>query len=80
MECAFNSRECVIFLISFEIKVRTCYFMFFWKEKQSFYIIPAAITCSKLTIKVPEQGMKYVQSKKKDQRTISLTSFWSLDC
>ena len=62
MECAFNSRERVIFLISFEIKVRTCSCE--KKEKQNFYIIPTDITCSNSTIKVIEQGMKYVQSKK----------------
>ena len=37
--------------------------MFFWKEKQNFYIIPAGITCSKSTIEVLEQGMKHVQSQ-----------------
>ena len=52
--------ECMIILISFEIKV----LMFFWKEKRNFYIIPAGITCSKWTIEVEEQGMKYVQSQK----------------
>ena len=38
--------------------------MFFWKEKQNFYIIPAGITCSKSKIEVLEQSMKYVQSHK----------------
>ena len=37
--------------------------MFFWKEKQNFYIVPADITCSKSTIEVLEQGIKYVQSQ-----------------
>ena len=36
--------------------------MFFWKEKQNFYAIPAGIACSKSTADVVEQGMKYVQS------------------
>ena len=61
MGCAFNSRERVIFLISFEIKVHT--YSCGKKEKQNFCIISADITCSKSTIKVLEQGMKYVQSK-----------------
>ena len=38
--------------------------MFFWKEKQNFYIIPAGIICSKSKIEVLEQSMKYVQSHK----------------
>ena len=40
--------------------------MFFSKEKQKLYIIPAGITCSKWAIKVQEkvQGIKYVQSQK----------------
>ena len=37
--------------------------MIFWKEKQNFYIIPAGITCSKSTIELLEQSMKYVQSQ-----------------
>ena len=37
--------------------------MFFWKEKQNFYIIPAGITSSKSTIEALEQGMKYIQSQ-----------------
>ena len=37
--------------------------MFFWKEKQNFYIVPADITCSKSTIEVLEQGITYVQSQ-----------------
>ena len=37
--------------------------MFFWKETQNFYIIPADTTCPKSTIEVLEQGMKYVQSQ-----------------
>ena len=37
--------------------------MFFWKEKQNFYIIPAGTTCSKSKIEVLEQIMKYVQSE-----------------
>ena len=55
---SFNSRECVIFQIPFEIKVCTCYF-----EKKNFCIIPAGIACSKSTIELVEQGMKYVQSE-----------------
>ena len=35
--------------------------MFFWKEKQNFCLISDGITCSKSTIEVLEQGMKYVQ-------------------
>ena len=34
--------------------------MFFWEQKQNFYVIPAGITCSNSTIEVLEQGMKYV--------------------
>ena len=37
--------------------------MFFWKEKENFYIIPAGTTCSKSKIEVLEQIMKYVQSE-----------------
>ena len=33
-----------------------------FKESQSFRVIPAGITCSKSTIEVLEQGMKYAQS------------------
>ena len=35
----------------------------FWEEKQNICIIPAGIICSKSTIKVLQQGMKYVQSQ-----------------
>ena len=37
--------------------------MFFWKEKQNFYLNPVGITCSKSTIEVLEEGMKYIQSQ-----------------
>ena len=37
--------------------------MFFWKEKQNFYLIPAGVTCPKSAIEVLEQGMKYVLSQ-----------------
>ena len=41
--------------------------MFFRKEKQNVCIIPTGITCSKSTIEVLEQVMKYVQSQ--DERS-----------
>ena len=37
--------------------------MFVWKQKQNFFIIPHGITCSKSTIEILEQGIKYVQSQ-----------------
>ena len=37
--------------------------MFFWKEKQNFYLIPAGVTCPKSATEVLEQGMKYVLSQ-----------------
>ena len=64
------------FLISIEIKVRIC--SFGKKNKTSSYMISADITCSKSTIEVLEQGMKYVKKrslnikvKKRDPRTTS---------
>ena len=36
MGCTFNNRKCVIFLISFEIKVHTCSFAKKNKADQSF--------------------------------------------
>ena len=66
----------MIFLISIEIKVRIC--SFGKKNKTSSYMISADITCSKSTIEVLEQGMKYVKKrslnikvKKRDPRTTS---------
>ena len=38
-------------------------FNFFWEEKQNICIIPAGIIRSNSTIKVLQQGMKYVQSQ-----------------
>ena len=47
-------------------------YMFFWKERQNFCIIPAGVTCSKSTIEVLERGMKYVQSQEeRPQNTIT---------
>ena len=52
----------------------TCIFYFlwdqgvhvlFWKLKQNFCISPASITCSKSTIEVLEQVIKYVQIQEK---------------
>ena len=66
----------MIFLISIEIKVRIC--SFGKKNKTSSNMISADITCSKSTIEVLEQGMKYVKKrslnikvKKRDPRTTS---------
>ena len=42
--------------------------IFFWKEKQNFYIIHGYITCSKSTIEILEQGLKYVQSYQERQQ------------
>ena len=74
----------MISLISIEIKVRTC--SFGKKNKTSSYMISAGITCSKSTIEVLEQGMKYVKKrslnikvKKRDPRTTSLMSFCCLE-
>ena len=39
-----------------------------------------AITCSNLTIKTLEQGVKYVQINNKDTRTTPFASFWFLYC
>ena len=49
-----------MFLIYFEVKVRTCCC---GKKKHNFCIIPAGVTCSKSTIEVLEQSMKYVQNQ-----------------
>ena len=55
--------------------------IFLWKEKQNFCIIPAGITCSKSTIEVLEQRIKYVQSQENHTReggTHLRISFWHL--
>ena len=54
------SIECVIFLISFEIRVHTCSFE---KKDKTSNIILAGIACSKSKIEFLEQSMKYVQSQ-----------------
>ena len=51
--------------------------MFFWKEKQN-NRSAKTVEVIKSTIEVLKQGKKYVQSKNKDARAISLTPFWSL--
>ena len=64
-----------MFQIPFEIKVRTCYF-----EKKNFCIIPADIACSKSTIELLEQGMKYVQSEEERPQSIIPEVTLSLNC
>ena len=52
--CAFISRECKIFSISFEIKVRTVLL-----ERKTIHLFNPS-----WHLEVQEQGMKYVQSQK----------------